>query len=1079
MEVSQRELLCLALDAVPGSLDRPPVPWRHSLTGLTDALTSDGVPKELDVLLELEEMEADGLVEQATRPVDGIDEDRRVFELTDTGRERALKLRQALVDEPVTVRHDGELVEISLGDVGEYLDSDVPIVRALVDAGPDGVLDADRYRPGERFVGRDRIIALFEKDVWQTDDGPRGLLLQGPSGVGKAAITEECARSIRSEGDTVLVGETPEAGGASYAPFRSIFQQLGDGPTPFETITPSNEEMDSEDYQSMRLSLFYDLYEHLREYALEVGPTLVVLRDLQWASSGTLDLLSFLLTRLDEAPVSVLGTVNTEHQDEQTDLLDRLGDEQRPVTEELFMPIEVQPLDRWEFEPLVQWHLHAEDVPEDFLDVLHEHTGGNPEYVASVLDHLRETEQLDLATDTYPTTTDELSVPESTQSIIEARIERLDDVHREVLEAAAVVGERASLAVLTGMVGPSESALRPIAEDLVQNALWERSDQVTAILSRTYKFRTPLARRAILQELEPEQRARLHATAAEAVLETTLSADRLKEAVAAQHYDQADQPARALESYRDAGLRATKLYNHDEAVDYYERAMELATSLDREERYLDLLEALSRVQYCKGDTSEASLSLKRLLDRTDDPERIQSVTLTRWRMAKEQGDLDQAEEYVRSGIEMLGERTSRTCRLWGKLGVTELRRGNVEKAAPMFEKQEEIADGVDKPATNGALNYNRALLARTRGDLQEAIERSQDAVLYYKRAGVPREVASSQMLLGVAHNEKNNNTKAIQAYEASRDQIDEVGNRIFELHLDVNRANCVFARGEWSTALQQYEEVSALTRKLDQQLVLVRTLINRGMIYCYRGELASARDCAEEALSIAASVGEPATVAAAKVELTKIALFQNNLEEARKQAKTARDKAEGTLPKFAAKAECYLGDIERLAGNHERALEYYEQSYDRATSCDSTPWCCYATAGLAAVQLEQEKVDTALKQAKKAHEEVTSLHYVEVLVYVHVILARCLNAVGQIAGASSELDTALATAQDVDATVLESRVRLQSGRLKRKRAPEQAVAQVETALELATETNATLLEDQCRTELRALKNEEQINSSGL
>jgi tetratricopeptide (TPR) repeat protein len=1076
MNVSQRELLCLALDAVPGSLDRPPVPWRHSLTGLTDALTSDGVPRELDILLALEEMESDGLVEQATRPVDGIDEDRRVFELTDAGRERALKLRQALVDEPVTVRHDGEFVEISLGEVGEYLDSGVPIVRALVDAGPDGVVDADRYRPGERFVGRDRVISLFETDVWCTGDDPTGLLLRGPSGVGKVAITAECARSIRSNGNTVLIGETPEAGGASYAPFRSIFQELGDESTPFETITPSNEEMDSEDYQSMRLSLFYDLYEQLRGYALETGPTLLVVRDLQWASSATLDLLSFLLTRLDEAPVSVLGTVNTEHQDGKTSVFDQLGDEQRPVTEELFMPIDVQPLDRWEFEPLVQWHLRAEDVPETFLDVLHEHTGGNPEYVASVLEHLQETGQIDLSTGTYPTSADELSVPDTTRSVIEARTERLDDVHREVLEAAAVVGERASLAVLTGMVDPSESALRPIAEDLVQNALWERSDQVTAILSRTYEFRTPLARQVVLDALDAEERTQLHRAAAEAVLETTLSADRLKEAVAACHFENAGQPDRALEWYRNAGKRANKLYNYDEAVEYYERALELADDADREEAALDVLEALSYVQYHKGDIDGADESLDRLLDRTDDPERIQRVQRMRCNRTKKRGHFEQAEAHARTGIAVTDEPTELTSRFWGILGIIELNRGNTEQAAEYFDHQSTLVDQLDDTGSRGTLAYNRALLARGRGNLEKTIEHAEEARLYFRRSGAALDVVSSQELLGVAHYERNDITKALRAYDAARERNEEIGNRVFELSLDLNCANCAFVRGDWSTALEQYETIADVARTLGQQLLLARSLINCSLVHCYRGQLDAARACAEESLTISESTGDVSITAPAEVELATICLFEDDLETARRRAKSGLEQASTVVPHYEAKAACRLGDIELAAENAERATEHYEHARERAAACESTRWCAYAMAGQAATRLEANQTEAALDRAKRACDELASGYYADVQVRVHLVLARCLQATGKRDEATEAVETALGIGRDVEATVLESYALFERGRLNREETPDRAAEDLEAALVLATGADAALFERQCRATLDGLGTDEQVTS---
>jgi tetratricopeptide (TPR) repeat protein len=1079
MDVSRRELLCLALDAQPGSLDRPPLPWRHTLEGLTEAVTSDGMPKELDVLLELEELEADGLVMQGTSPVEELDEQRQGFELTDQGRKQALKLRRELEPQPIEVRHDGELVEVSLQDVGEYLETDVPIVRALVDADEEGIVDADRYRPGERFVGRDRIISLFEKDVWNNDEDPIGLLLRGPSGVGKAAITEEVGRSIRGNDNTVLVGDVPRSGSASYGPFRTIFTNLDDEPTPFETVTPPNERMDAEDYQSMRLSLFYDLYKRLQEYALEEGPTLVVLRNLQWASPATMDLFTFLLTRFDEAPVSFLCTVNTEHQADDAAVLDRLGNDQRPVTADLFMPIEVKPLDRWEFEPLVKWHFRVESVPEEFLDVLHEHTGGNPEYVASILEQLQAEDRLDLEHGVYPTSRDELVVPEATRSLIASRVDRLDEVHREVLEAAAIVGETASLAVLTGMVDPSESELRPIARELVSNALWEEHDVPTAILSRSYRFRTPLAREVILDTIGTADRLGLHETAAEAVLDTTLAPDRFKEAVAAEHYDEAAMPEQALENYRKAGERANRLYDHDDAVDFYERALDLADALDLEEAGLDILEALSRVQYCKGDAGAAADTLQRLLDRTEDPERIQSVELARWRMAKDQGNFDEADEYARSGIEVLDEPSPLTCRFWGKLGWTQLQRGNVEDAEEYFDHQEALVEEVDDEVSKGDLYYNRALLARARGNLEEATDLSEQAVLYHKRGKSERDLILSQMLQGITQIEINNHSKADRAFEAARDNVDEIGDRVLEVYLDSNYATSLLDCGKWSAALEEYEEIIETAATLDQQRVMMRLLTNTNSIYCYRGELEIARERAEEALEIAESVGEVSAIAMAKDSVSLVKLFENDIESARLDATTAFNRSKGVLTSQAAETACRLGYIELAAGNPQCALEKYHQAQKMAAKCDSSTLQSYAVAGCAAAQLEQGDPETALDTARTARAEAEHCSDVEVLVHVQLWLAQCLSATGALQEALNEIESALDTAREVDATLLEGRCLLEQGRIERNRNSHQAVDYVATALVLSQSAGAELLIEWSQKELNRIGTEADIDISDI
>jgi predicted ATPase len=1064
VQISRGERLCLALYATPGGIQDPPVPSRYTLSGLCDVVGSDGRTRALDVLTDLEDLVDEGLVREETRSVTGIDEERRVFGLTDAGRRQASQLRRDLVDEPVTVRHDGSEATIRLGDVGEYLDAELPLVRALVDLEEQGLVDADQHRPGEQFVGRDRILGLFEKTAWQSTDGSAGLVLRGPTGVGKTAITRECARIARSTGGQVVTGRTPRAGGAAYAALRDVCAQLDGGSTPFESISPPTDRMDAEEYQSMRLSLFYDVYKHL-EAAAEEQPTLVVLRDMQWARRGTLDLLSFLAPRIEDLPLTVLCTVNTVFQDETTTLLDRLDE---TVSEGTFVPVDVEPLARSELDPLVCWQLEVETVPGEFVDAIYEHTGGNPAFVTTLLDHLQETDRIDPDSGTFPTASEDLTLPEGARTVVESRLDRLDDDQRTVLEAAAVVGERAALPVLARMTSHSEAALRPIAEQIAGTALWEPSKTPTVPLSRTYEFQSPLVRQAVRQGIDEDRRRRLHERAAEAVRSVTLTPGRLSAAVAARHYEDADLPGRALGAYQDAGDRARENYAHDDAAEYYERALELATALDRSHVELDLLEALSRTQYCTGNAEGARAHLDQLLEQADDPERIQRAELSRWRMAKDCGDFESADEHARAGIEALSDPTKLSCRFWGKLGWTQLQRGEIDAAAEQFYREQEVAEQLADDECYGTVYYHRAELARARGDPEQAIELVERAIHYHELAGSARDAAKSHMLLGILHSDRAEIDEAEAAYEASLERIREIGDRVLEVYLDANRAKCPLDRGEWDEAVERHEKTLETARTLDQRRVTTRLLSNSSIIYAHRGQLSTARERATEALETAREIQEVTAIALAQCQLARIETLEGTLEAAKEEALQARELATDAAPGLAAEAEYHLGTTALAAEDPETALEHFRQSHTLATDCDSTEWRCRAAAGCATALARIDRPEDALERARAMVETANDLGDPEAMVRTHLALARSHAAADEIGEALTAIETALETVRDLDAPLLESRTLLEAGRLDRTRDPPRANRRLTRALDLVEPTGATLLEDRCRDALDAL-----------
>jgi predicted ATPase len=1057
MEVSRGELLCLTLSAASGGIDRTPVPARYSLPGLCEVVGHEEGGGALAVLDELDSLVEAGLVERTVRSIEGTDTQRQVFALTGDGQAHANQLRRRLVDEPATIRHDGREETIRLGDVEEYLDRELPLVRALVELQSRGVVDTDRHRPGKQFVGRDRVLGLFEETVWQAGAETVGLLVRGPTGVGKTAITKECARIARSTGGRVLTGRTPQAGSATYAVFRDVCTQLEDESTPFERITPPTDRMDASAYQSMRLSLFYEVYEQLLEHARE-EPLLLVLEELQWAGRGTLDLLAFLLEKIDTASLTILCTVNTEYQDERT-LLAQLDD----VSDATLLPVDVDSLARPELDPLVRWHLEVEHVPTDFVDAVYEHTGGTPAFVTTLLDHLRETDRLDPGTDSYPSTLNTLTLPESVREVVESRLDRLDGTEQGVLEAAAVVGYRAGLPVLAEMTDHSESALRPIAQAIAETAVWEPSDTPMVPLSRTYEFQNPLVRQAVLEGIEADRRRRLHEHAAESVLEVPLAPTQLSEAVAARHFEAAECLDRALEAYHEAGDQARTNYAHDDASQYYERAIELADTLDRPETELDLLAALSRSKYCTGDSETAREYIERLLERADDPDRIQRAELSRWRMAKDRGDFEQADEYARAGIAAFDTPTTLSCRFWGKLGWTQLQRGEIEAAAEQFDQQEDVAEELVDDECYGNVFYHRAELARARGDPEEAIELAQRAIRYQERAGSPRDAAKSHMLLGIVYMDQTRIDEAAAAYETSLEHIQAVGDRVLEVYLDANRANCPVHRGEWDEALSLYEDTLETARTLDQPRVTTRLLSNSSIVHCHRGDLETARARARDALETASEIEEVAAVALAQCQLARIERLEGDLDAARTAAEAAREQASSATPVRTAEAEYRLGSIALADDETDVAIEHFRESRQQATDCGATEWRCRADAGLASALLSAGRTADSLKTAEPAVETATELGDPESVVRTQLALARTRRARGDTEGATAAAETALGTAGELDATMLECLALLEASLIDGMRSDPRAHRRLERAIDRVDSTGARLLESRCQT----------------
>jgi class 3 adenylate cyclase len=230
-------------------------------------------------------------------------------------------------------------------------------------------------------------------------------------------------------------------------------------------------------------------------------------------------------------------------------------------------------------------HLVGEDASTDDLRrLIRERTGGNPffaeEVVQSLLDHgvLAQdpgtVERRRGGRASGPPVglrlarpTDDLSIPPTVQALLAARLDRLHERDKVVLQAAAVIGRSFAPAVLRHMLShepPSTGVPDGFSEATVDTAFaaLERADFIRRQSEETesdYAFKHPLTQAVAYGSQLAESRARLHVAAARALQAT--HEDRLGQyaELLAHHFGAANWKFEAARWRRRAALRVTKI----------------------------------------------------------------------------------------------------------------------------------------------------------------------------------------------------------------------------------------------------------------------------------------------------------------------------------------------------------------------------------------------------------------------------------------------------------------------------------------------------------------------------------------
>jgi adenylate cyclase len=186
--------------------------------------------------------------------------------------------------------------------------------------------------------------------------------------------------------------------------------------------------------------------------------------------------------------------------------------------------------------------------PDPSLDGLAEliaaRTEGNPFFLEEVVRHLAETGVLVGDPGGYRLAGEviQLALPETVQSVLAARIDRLGREAKDVIAAAAVIGRKFDRDLLERVAQIPSAGLDPLIERLVEAELIAQTEIYPVAV---YAFRHPLTHEVALGALLSERRRELHHRAAVAIAE--LNAERGGEVAAliAQHYEHARLAAQA------------------------------------------------------------------------------------------------------------------------------------------------------------------------------------------------------------------------------------------------------------------------------------------------------------------------------------------------------------------------------------------------------------------------------------------------------------------------------------------------------------------------------------------------------
>ncbi len=298
---------------------------------------------------------------------------------------------------------------------------------------------------------------------------------------------------------------------------------------------------------------------------------MLALDELQWLDASTAERLAALFDLTESAPILFLCALRRERRSPGWSLLETAG---RDLPHRL-SEIALHPLNDGDSRQLLAGLLDGE-LPDALAALVLEKAEGNPLFLEEVVRHLVERGDLSRG-DGGPWTAAPPSgmiLPDSLQALLTARIDRLDEAPRRVLQAAAVIGRHFARSPLAALVDDPDA----LDGHLRELQRMELVREVSRLPEATYSFSHTLTQEAVYHTILLKQRRAMHRRVAEVIEALAANEANSVAPVLAHHFMEGEAPERALPYLLMAAADALRLHATAEAIALYERALPVALS---------------------------------------------------------------------------------------------------------------------------------------------------------------------------------------------------------------------------------------------------------------------------------------------------------------------------------------------------------------------------------------------------------------------------------------------------------------------------------------------------------------------